>query len=91
MPPPAEVRDATLRIGSQRAPHDVVDDIRGCVRVLAREIATWDEEPSAAAIVTAETSVEGCRRLIAQLRIALDQKRRALNDARIPAHSETGT
>ena len=89
-PSPSEAREPVLRIGSGREPQAVVDDIRACVRVLAREVEAWSGDPSAASIVSAETRVEGCRRLIAQLRIALDQKRRAPNDARNPAHSETG-
>jgi hypothetical protein len=81
-PSPAEVREAVLRIGSNRSPQAVVDDIRACVRVLAREVETWNGEPNAAAIVTAETSVEGCRRLIAHLRIAIANQRRVLAEAR---------
>ena len=77
MPSPAEAREAVLRVDSGRAPQAVVDDLRACVRVLARELELWNGEPNPAALVTAETTCEGIRRLLGALRIAIaDHSRR---------------
>jgi len=71
MPSPTEAREAVLRVDSGRAPQAVVDDLRACARLLAREVESWNGEPNPAALVTAETTTEGVRRLLGALRIAM--------------------
>jgi hypothetical protein len=70
IPSPAQTRDPTLRVGAVREPHGVAEDVRICVRVPAREVKTWNDEPKGAALVTAETTTEGIR-LLGTLRIAI--------------------
>jgi hypothetical protein len=82
MPTAAEARDATLRVGATRPPNDVVADLRACARVLANEVASWNGAPHGAALTSAETSIEGCRRLAQELRIAIANQRRVLAEAR---------
>jgi hypothetical protein len=90
-PSPAEAREATLRIGATREPNAIVPDLLACARVLVSAVGSWNGEPHNVALISAETSAEGCRRLLQELRIAIANQRRALNDARIPAQSESGT
>jgi hypothetical protein len=54
-----------------RGPDEIVADLRAVARVFSHEIEMWgDAAPSAAALVSAETSAEGLRRLLVQLRIS---------------------
>jgi hypothetical protein len=60
-----------LRALRGRSPAEIVADLRAVARVFSHELETWgDAPPSAAALVSAETSAEGLRRLLAQLRIS---------------------
>jgi hypothetical protein len=63
---------AALRALYGRGPDEIVADLRAVAGVLTRELGTWrDGPPNAAAMTSAETSVEGCRRLLTELRLAL--------------------
>jgi hypothetical protein len=67
-----QTRDA-LRALYGRAPDEIVRDLRALAGVLVRELDSWNETstPTAPAIVTIETTLEGGRNLVRQLRIAL--------------------
>jgi hypothetical protein len=69
-PSPAEARDAALRVDRIRDPAAVVDDLRAVVRVLTRGVDAIGNAPHGAALTSIETSIEGCRRLAQQLRLA---------------------
>jgi hypothetical protein len=81
-PSPSEARDATLRVGATREPNAIVPDLLACARVLVSEVGSWNSEPHGAALTSAETSIEGCRRLAQELRIAIANQRRVLAEAR---------
>jgi hypothetical protein len=82
IPSAAETRDATLRVGATRAPNAIRADLVACAGVLVNEVGSWSGEPHNAALVSAETSVEGCRRLLQELRIAIANQRRVLAETR---------
>jgi hypothetical protein len=64
----AQTRDAVHALYG-RPQAEIVGDLRAVTRVLARELEFWgDAPPSAAALVTVETTAEGIRRLLVQLR-----------------------
>jgi hypothetical protein len=70
-----EVRTAAARALYGRAPDEIVQDLRALAGGLVRELDSWrDESPNAPAIVTLETTLEGGRNLVRQLRIALRQR-----------------
>jgi hypothetical protein len=61
-----------LRALYGRSPPEIVADLCAVAHVLTRELDTWHEgPPNAAAMTSAETSLEGCRRLLTELRLAL--------------------
>lgn len=54
-----------------RSSAEIVADLRGVARIVARELDGWiDAAPNAAALVTLETSIEGLKNLTRQLRLA---------------------
>lgn len=67
-----QTRDA-MRALYGRAPDEIVRDLRALAGFLVRELDSWDDTstPTVPAIVTVETSLEGGRNLVRQLRIAL--------------------
>jgi hypothetical protein len=74
LPSPAEARDAMLRVDHVRDPEHVIADLRDVARNLVREVESWSGEPNRAALVTAETTTEGVRRLLGALRIAISAR-----------------
>ena len=69
----AQARDVAVRQLYGRSPREIVQDLRSCARILERELGNWEAEtPSARALMTAETTVDGLRRLLGQLRLALN-------------------
>jgi hypothetical protein len=65
-----QTRDA-LRALRVRSTAEIVGDLRSVARVLLRELEVWgDKPPHPAAMTSAETSVEGVRRLLVQLRLS---------------------
>jgi hypothetical protein len=70
----AEVRIAAARTLYGRAPDEIMQDLRALAGGLVRELDSWrDQSPNAPAIVTLETTLEGGRNLVRQLRISLRQ------------------
>jgi hypothetical protein len=58
-----------------RKPDAIVADLNACAAVLSRELAAWRTTlPTSAGLTSAETSVQGLRNLVGQLRIALEDK-----------------
>jgi hypothetical protein len=68
-----QTRDA-LHALHGRAPRDIIDDLRAVSTVLNRELGQLDEIPLPGALTTVETSAEGIRRLLTQLRISLSAR-----------------
>lgn len=76
IPSHAEARDAMLRVDRVRDPEHVIADLREVARNLVRELDSWKGEPNRAALVTAETTTEGVRRLLGALRISMSDRSR---------------
>ena len=53
-----------------RAPSEVIADLRAVAAVLTRELERLTDPPIPTALQTVETSAEGIRRLLSQLRIS---------------------
>jgi hypothetical protein len=49
---------------------EIIADLRDCAQILQREIATWEvAPPNEIGLLSAETTVEGLRHLLGQLRL----------------------
>jgi hypothetical protein len=72
---PAQTR-AALHALYGRGPDEIMRDLRALAGSLVRELDAWnDATPNAPALVTLETTSEGCRRLLTELRLALRASR----------------
>lgn len=61
-----------------RSPAEIVTDLRGVIRVLSREVDSWEDgAPTELSLISAETSTDGLRRLLGQLRISMNPPRGA--------------
>jgi hypothetical protein len=70
-----EVRAAAARALYGRGPDEILRDLRALAGVLVRELDLWNSDtPAAPAIVSLETTLEGGRNLVRQLRIALQAR-----------------
>ena len=65
--------DATQAI-EDKSPEHVIADLRDVARNLVRELEAWSGTPNRAALVTAETTTEGVRRLLGALRISMSDR-----------------
>jgi hypothetical protein len=71
----AEVRTAAARALYGRTPEEIMRDIRALTAMLVVELDAWDEAvPIAPALTTLETTFEGGRALMRQLRLALQAR-----------------
>jgi hypothetical protein len=72
---PSEIRAAAARALYSRSSDEIVEDLRAVSRVLLHELDTWNGEPlTQSALITAETSAEGIRRLLQQLRLSVQNR-----------------
>jgi len=62
---------ATRMLYGRRAPDEIIADLQACSGILQREIESWNDTPSKVALTSAETSAEGVRRLLMQLRLTI--------------------
>lgn len=75
---PAEVRAVAMRELYSRSSNEIVEDLRAVSRVLLHELDTWNGEPvMQSALINAETSAEGLRRLLTHLRLSLQRREAA--------------
>lgn len=53
-----------------RSSIEIIGDLRDCTQILTRELEAWQTTPpNEIALITAETTVEGLRSLLGQLRL----------------------